>query len=154
MWHTFQISRANSQSQSTVQVSSTQENFLAELGSFPAYFEILHSVLNNTFTVMLARIMLELMYIRISGRILMQKGSGLVKCVSMFQHAVTSSRAVCACPSFQPQFMSAICGERLMLVQVSNKSTFFGPMQQDPLIIREKLFQGIDRDYNVSFWFH
>jgi len=38
----------------------------------------------------------------------------------------------------------------LMLVQVSNKSTFFGPMQQDPLIIREKLFQGIDRDYNVT----
>jgi len=37
-----------------------------------------------------------------------------------------------------------------MLVQVSNKSTFFGPMQQDPLIIREKLFQGIDRDYNVT----
>jgi len=37
-----------------------------------------------------------------------------------------------------------------MLVQVPNKSTFFGPMQQDPLIIREKLFQGIDRDYNVT----
>jgi len=37
-----------------------------------------------------------------------------------------------------------------MLVQVSNKSTFFGPMQQDSLIIREKLFQGIDRDYNVT----
>merc|ERR1719158_2320062 len=63
---------------------------------------------------------------------------------------LTSSRAVCACPSFQPQFMSAICGERLMLVELPNKSTFFSPMQTDPLNIREKLFQGIDRDYNVT----
>jgi len=37
-----------------------------------------------------------------------------------------------------------------MLVQVPNKSTFLGPMQQDPLIIREKLFTGIDGDYNVT----
>lgn len=37
-----------------------------------------------------------------------------------------------------------------MLVQVPNKSTFLGPMQLDPLIIREKLFQGIDGDYNVT----
>jgi len=37
-----------------------------------------------------------------------------------------------------------------MLVQVPNNSTFFSPMQQDPLIIREKLFQGIDREYNVT----
>ena len=62
MWHTFQISRANSQSQSTVQVSSTQENFLAELGGFPANFEIPYSVVIYTFTVMLTRIMLELIY--------------------------------------------------------------------------------------------
>jgi len=37
-----------------------------------------------------------------------------------------------------------------MLVQVSNKSTLFGPMQQDPLMIKDKLFQGIDGDYNVT----
>ena len=32
-----------------------------------------------------------------------------------------------------------------MLVELPNKSTFFSPMQTDPLNIREKLFQGIDR---------
>jgi len=37
-----------------------------------------------------------------------------------------------------------------MLVELPNKSTFFSPMQTDPLNIREKLFQGIDRDYNVT----
>jgi len=37
-----------------------------------------------------------------------------------------------------------------MLVQVSNKSTLFGPMQQDPLMIKDKLFQGIDGEYNVT----
>jgi len=36
-----------------------------------------------------------------------------------------------------------------MLVEVPNKSTLFGPMQQDPSSIREKLFRGIDGDYNV-----
>lgn len=66
---------------------------------------------------------------------------------------VTSAAALCACPSFQPQFMSAICRGRLMLVTVPNKSTFLGPMQLDPTIIREKLFRGIDEEYNVSFSF-
>ena len=66
---------------------------------------------------------------------------------------VTSPAALCACPSFQPQFMSAICRGRLMLVTVPNKSTFLGPMQLDPTIIREKLFRGIDEEYNVSFSF-
>ena len=37
-----------------------------------------------------------------------------------------------------------------MLVQVPNKSTLFGPMQTDPASIREKLFTGIDGEYNVS----
>jgi len=37
-----------------------------------------------------------------------------------------------------------------MLVAVSNKSTILGPMQQNPLNIKERLFQGIDRDYNVT----
>ena len=36
-----------------------------------------------------------------------------------------------------------------MLVQVPNKSTLFGPMQTDPASIREKLFTGIDGEYNV-----
>ena len=62
---------------------------------------------------------------------------------------LTSPSAFCACPSFQPQFMSAICRGRLMLVQVPNKSTLFGPMQTDPASIREKLFTGIDGEYNV-----
>jgi len=62
---------------------------------------------------------------------------------------LTSPSAFCACPSFQPQFMSAICRGRFMLVQVPNKSTLFGPMQTDPASIREKLFTGIDGEYNV-----
>jgi len=37
-----------------------------------------------------------------------------------------------------------------MLVQVPNKSTLFGPMQTDPASIREKLFTGIDGEYNVT----
>ena len=37
-----------------------------------------------------------------------------------------------------------------MLVEVRNNSTFFSHMQRDPSKISEKLFQGIDRDYNVS----
>ena len=41
-----------------------------------------------------------------------------------------------------------------MLVQVSNKSTFLDLMQQDPLQIRDKLLAGLDRDYNVSRFFH
>ena len=56
----------------------------------------------------------------------------------------------CACSSFQSQFKSAICRERLMLVEVRKNSTLFSPMQTDPLNIRERLFQGIDKDYNVS----
>ena len=63
--------------------------------------------------------------------------------------ALTSPSAFCACSSFQPQFMSAICRGRFMLVQVPNKSTLFGPMQTDPASIREKLFTGIDGEYNV-----
>jgi len=37
-----------------------------------------------------------------------------------------------------------------MLVELPNKSTFFSPMQKDPINIREKLFQGIDKEYNVT----
>ena len=37
-----------------------------------------------------------------------------------------------------------------MLVHVPNKSTFFSPMQTEPIKIRDKLFEGIDKDYNVS----
>jgi len=37
-----------------------------------------------------------------------------------------------------------------MLVELPNKSTFFSPMQTDPINIREKLFQGIDKEYNVT----
>jgi len=36
-----------------------------------------------------------------------------------------------------------------MLVQAPNKSTLFGSMQTDPASIRERLFTGIDGDYNV-----
>jgi hypothetical protein len=46
--------------------------------------------------------------------------------------------------------MSAICERRWMLFHVSEKTSLFGPMSLDPALIREKLFQGIDRDYNVS----
>ena len=41
-----------------------------------------------------------------------------------------------------------------MLVEVRKNSTFFSPMQTDPCNFREKLFQGIDQDYNVSFFVH
>jgi len=37
-----------------------------------------------------------------------------------------------------------------MLVEVRKNSTFFSPMQTDPCNFREKLFQGIDQDYNVT----
>lgn len=37
-----------------------------------------------------------------------------------------------------------------MLLHVSENSSLFGPMSLDPTLIREKLFQGIDRDYNVT----
>ena len=67
---------------------------------------------------------------------------------------MTSLRRVCACPTFQPQSKSAICRERLMLVEVRNNSTFFSHMQRDPSKISEKLFQGIDQDYNVSLLYH
>ena len=41
-----------------------------------------------------------------------------------------------------------------MLVELPNKPTFFSPMQTDPINIREKLFQGIDKEYNVSHFYH
>lgn len=37
-----------------------------------------------------------------------------------------------------------------MLVQVSNKSSLFGPMQQELSMIKDRLFQGIDEEYNVT----
>jgi hypothetical protein len=49
--------------------------------------------------------------------------------------------------------MSAICERRWMLVHAAEKSHFFGPMSLDPTLIREKLFQGIDGDYNVSIFY-
>ena len=48
--------------------------------------------------------------------------------------------------------MSAICVERWMRLHVPTFSPFCGLMCQDPLLIREKLFQGIDKDYNVRIF--
>ena len=61
---------------------------------------------------------------------------------------------VCACPALTPQFMSAICAERWMRFHVPQFTPLCGLMSQDPLLIRDKLFTGIDLDYNVRVSFY
>jgi len=109
--------------------------------------------LSVVFHVSLAPLVPGLVFRGSTGRRSVQGGRQATTRVSAVEAPcfteLTSPSAFCACSSFQPQFMSAICRGRFMLVQAPNKSTLFGSMQTDPASIRERLFTGIDGDYNV-----
>ena len=75
------------------------------------------------------------------------------KIISYGSRYVTSRFSVCACPVPTPQLMSAIQLERWMHIISPQINPLHSLMCQDPQLIRERLFQGIDTDYNVRFFF-